>query len=307
MPADQRALVATADRTCASLMRRRPCWHCERAEGLDVGREFERCREWPVRSVCGCARIAGQLKVRPSTSANTGVAPCTTALAVVYDIDGTMTSSAVPIPAHSAKMQRCQLHDETATACRVPPRSAMASSNSATFGLKITSPTRLPRARRARLAHFGLATGMQRSLTILRRTSSPRRASCRAASPTPQALERIVAVKPGARPRLHHEAPRRRAARSGWNSGRTSASIALSSKYGSSSGEVSIPEPTLYTRSSFVGAEGQHVRAGDVRHMDEVHGLRALTEDHRRLTRLDAFHPADEHLGVLAETSMRDQ
>ena len=47
-----------------------------------------------------------------------------------------------------------------------------------------------------------------------------------------------------------------------------------------------------------VGLSRQDVGAGDVLDVDEVHGLLAVAEDHRRLARVDALHPADQHLGV---------
>ena len=45
---------------------------------------------------------------------------------------------------------------------------------------------------------------------------------------------------------------------------------------------------------------GEEVGAGNVLGEDEVHRLGAVTEDERRLPRLDPLHPPDQHLGVEA-------
>ena len=47
-----------------------------------------------------------------------------------------------------------------------------------------------------------------------------------------------------------------------------------------------------------VGLGGQDVRPRDVVDVHEVHGLRAVAEDERRLAGSDPLHPADKHLGV---------
>ena len=47
-----------------------------------------------------------------------------------------------------------------------------------------------------------------------------------------------------------------------------------------------------------VGGRGEDVGPGDVVDVDEVHRLRPVAEDQRRLPGGDALHPAHEHLGV---------
>ena len=39
---------------------------------------------------------------------------------------------------------------------------------------------------------------------------------------------------------------------------------------------------------------------GDILDIDEVHCLRAVAEDQRRLARSNALHPANEHFGICA-------
>jgi len=45
---------------------------------------------------------------------------------------------------------------------------------------------------------------------------------------------------------------------------------------------------------------GKHKRAGHIFHIDEVHGLAAVTKNDRRLAAGNSFHPAHEDFGVRA-------
>ena len=59
-----------------------------------------------------------------------------------------------------------------------------------------------------------------------------------------------------------------------------------------------MPLATLKTSSLTSDFARQDVGPRDVVDVDEVHRLRAVAEDQRRLAGGDALHPADEHLGV---------
>jgi hypothetical protein len=88
------------------------------------------------------AASGSRLKVRGSTSANTGVAPhCHTELAVAMnDIEGTITSSPGPTPETWSASWRAVVQLLTATASAAPTRSAKAVSNSRTRGPCDTQP-----------------------------------------------------------------------------------------------------------------------------------------------------------------------
>jgi hypothetical protein len=76
------------------------------------------------------------LNVARSMSANTGRAPqYSTTLALATNVnDGRMTSSPGPTPSATSSRWSPVVHEQTATACLAPIRSANAASNAATRG-----------------------------------------------------------------------------------------------------------------------------------------------------------------------------